>query len=44
MVRPAQLEEYLSELEAITISFDDGKTLNFVEGVWAARSVSLLPY
>ena len=29
--RAPQLEEYLGELEAITISFEDGRTLNFVE-------------
>ena len=27
----AELEEYLSELEAITISFEDGQQLNFAE-------------
>ena len=27
----SELEEYLGELEAITISFEDGRTLNFVE-------------
>ena len=28
----SELEDYLSELESITISFDDGKSLNFAEG------------
>ena len=31
LARP-QLEDYLSELESITISFEDGRTLDFAEG------------
>jgi condensin-2 complex subunit H2 len=37
----SELEEYLSELESITISFDDGKSLNFAEGCPCCRFFQL---